>query len=345
MLELDMSLWEARAAEYDAAVDRLTKVLASRPEGIKADSLVSFANVLLEAGETLRAEDVLEQARRMLADASGTVAFGEVWALLARCAVRRNDLRTAMSQIGRGREAQALIETVDGRAARYLNALLQEVRAEVALAERDLGGARANLRQARDAFRDLGRPRDALRCLIDLGRTELDDQETRLACDTLRAAVKIAGSSGYVVEHRRAQVCLGEALVASGEVDDGAAILRRVLRESRRGRRDARALHAAACAMSIAMVARELPQDAVRYAELGLSSATHAAARARACLVLADAHVADGQSRLALKALKDAIDDAASTGQGAILQLAEDRVAQLDLGPDVFGAFQEATAG
>ena len=345
MLELDMSLWEARAAEYDAAVDRLTKVLASRPEGIKADSLVSFANVLLEAGETLRAEDVLEQARRMLADASGTVAFGEVWALLARCAVRRNDLRTAMSQIGRGREAQALIETVDGRAARYLNALLQEVRAEVALAERDLGGARANLRQARDAFRDLGRPRDALRCLIDLGRTELDDQETRLACDTLRAAVKIAGSSGYVVEHRRAQVCLGEALVASGEVDDGAAILRRVLRESRRGRRDARALHAAACAMSIAMVARDLPQDAVRYAELGLSSATHAAARARACLVLADAHVADGQSRLALKALKDAIDDAAATGQGAILQLAEDRVAQLDLGPDVFGAFQEATAG
>ena len=344
MLELAIALWQARSSEYDAAVERLSKVLSSRPDGLKADSLVSFANVLLEAGETLRAEEVLEQARRMLSDASGTVAFGEVWALLARCAVRRNDLRTAMSQIGRGREAQALIETVDSHAARYLNALLQEVRAEVALAERDLSGARANLRQARDAFRDLGRPRDALRCLIELGRTELDDQETRLACDTLRAAVKMAGSTGYMAEHRRAQICLGEALVASGEVDDGAAILRRVLRESRRGRRDPRALHAAACAMSIAMVARDLPQDAVRYAELGLSCATHAAAQARACLVLADAQVADGQPRLALRALKDAIDAAAATGQGAILQLAEDRVANLDLGADVMSAYAEASA-
>lgn len=344
MLELDIALWEARSAEYDQAVARLTKVLAHRPDGLKADALVSFASVLLEAGETARAEGVLEQARRMLSDASGTVAFGEVWALLARCAVRRNDLRSAMSQIGRGREAQALIETVDSKAARYLNALLQEVRAEIALAERDLGGARANLRQARDTFRDLGRPRDALRCLIDLGRTELDDQDTRLACDTLRAAVKMAGGSGYVAEHRRAQICLGEALVAAGEVDDGAAILRRVLRESRRGRRDARSLHAAACAMAIAMIARELPQDAVRYAELGLSCSTHAAARARACLVLADAQVADGQPRLALKALRDAIDAASATGQGAILQLAEDRVAALDLGPDAFHIFAEAAA-
>jgi tetratricopeptide (TPR) repeat protein len=345
MLELDMALWEARSAEYDGAVARLTRVLSHRPAGLKADALVSFASVLLEAGETHRAEEVLEQARRMLSDATGTVAFGEVWALLARCAIRRSDLRGAMTQIGRGREAQALVETMDTRAARYLNALLQEVRAEIALAERDLGGARANLRQARDTFRDLGRPRDALRCLIDLGRTELDDQDTRLACDTLRAAVKMAGASGYVAEHRRAQICLGEALVSAGEVDDGAAILRRVLRDSRRGRRDVRSLHAAACAMAIAMVARDLPQDAVRYAELGLSCASHSAARARACLVLADAQVADGQPRLALRALREAIDAASATGQGAILQLAEDRVAALDLGPEAFSIFAEAAAG
>jgi tetratricopeptide (TPR) repeat protein len=280
----------------------------------------------------------------MVADAAGTVAFGQVWALLARCAVRRNDLRTAMSLIGRGREAQALIQDVDPRAARVLEALLQEVRAEVALAERDLSGARTNLRQARDAFRDLGRPRDALRCLIDLGRTELDDQDVALASDTLRAAVQMAGTAGLVVELRRAQVGLGEALVALGEVDDGVTILRRVLRESRRGRRDARSLHAAASAMSIAMIARELPQDAVRYAELALSSATHDASRARACLVLADAHVADDQPRLALGALRDAIDAAGATGQGAILSMAEERVAGLELGPDAFAAYEEAIA-
>ena len=330
-LRLQSALWLATAGEVEEALERFEEAVSAASDAVDPNALVRFASVLLDAGENRRAEDILARVRSMMGKLGSARALGEVWALLARCAVRRNDLAGAMSFVGRGREAQALIADMDARASRLLEALLQEVRAEVALAERDLAAARTNLRQARDTFRDLGQPTDAIRCLVDLGRAELDDGDAGLAADTFRAAIGLAATAGLMGEMRRARIGLGESHVCVGNVDEGATILRRVLRESRRGRGDMRSLTAAATGMARAMVARELPQDALRYGKLALESATSDAARARAHLLVAEAHIAAGEHRKAIRALQEATRAAASTGQGHLHAQAEDRLIELEL--------------
>jgi tetratricopeptide (TPR) repeat protein len=235
-----------------------------------------------------------------------------------------------MAELALARDWHERTAQRDQVAGRALQALLQEVRAEVALAEGDLHTTRTNLKQARDTFRDLERPADAIRCLNDLGRIELDDGESQRAVDTFRAAVSLASTAGLRKEQRRARVGLGEALVYVGTVDEAAAILRTVLRESRSGQEDRRTLSSASVAMARVMLARGLARDAERYVELSLSHRPAGPTAARAHLVRADALLSVGQIRQARRALREAASLAERSGQAALRKHAEERLEVLE---------------
>ncbi|MCB9728930.1 MAG: protein kinase [Deltaproteobacteria bacterium] len=301
--------------------------------GGRADvgGLIRLGAVLLQTGEGVRAEPVLLRARAASTPDTSPVLHGELSALLARCAVRRNETHDAMAHLGCARETLTLLQPVDARAARALEALIQEVRAEVALAEGDAHGTRTNLRQARDAFRDLGLPADAIRCLVELGRVELDDGEPTRASETFRAAMSLAKSAGLQGELRRARVGLGEALVGLGDCEKGASVIRRVLREAGGICGDARAVGEAAVGLAFAMLALELPEDALRYAERALAGTPPPLVRARALYALSEARAASGQMRVAARTLAETRLAARAAGHGLLAARAEERLIDLEM--------------
>ncbi|MGM0576330.1 MAG: protein kinase domain-containing protein [Myxococcota bacterium] len=318
----------ARAGDVDGAVSCFDGALAIPGRAPDVAELVQLGSVLLDMGEIGRGEQVLLQARERLSDHVGAAVLGQLAALLARCAIRRNDVAEAMAHLGCARETLALLRPVDARAARGIEALTQEIRAEVALAEGDASGTRTNLRQARDAFRDLGRPADAIRCLVDLGRVELDDQEPSRAADTLRAAVGLAGAAGLDGELRRARTGLGEALVALGETERGAGVIRRVLREVEG---DAQAVTAAAVGMARAMLALDLREDALRYAERALVEGASTVTRCRALFALGEAKLRSAQTRVAARAFQEAERLAHAAGHGLLEAAVHERLTDLEL--------------
>ena len=288
--------------------------------------LVAFAAALLDVGEDAPAAAVLQQAREGLGPAHGAasgprVLDGELAALLGRTEARAGRLEQAEAYLTQAREVVQALRHVDARGARGVEALAQQVRAEVAVAAGDAEGARTNLRQARDAFRDLGRPVEAIRCLVRLGQVELDAGSVTRAADTFRAARTLGQAAGLRAEDLRARVGLGEALVACGEAEEGTRLLRTALREAASAGGD---VAGAALGMARAMLARGLGADALRYGSRALKAAAGPGQRARACLVLADA--ARGSHR-AMRHLEEAVGYAREAGDGLLLAEAERRLA------------------
>lgn len=321
----------ALAGDVAEALAHFEETLARTGGRADVGGLIRLGAVLLETGEGLRAEPVLLRARAAATVDTSPVLHGKLSALLARCAVRRNEIHDAMAHLGCARETLSLLQPVDARAARALEALIQEVRAEVALAEGDAHGTRTNLRQARDAFRDLGLTADAIRCLVELGRVELDDGEPTRASETFRAAVGMAKSAGLQGELRRARIGLGEALVGLGDCEKGASVIRRVLREAGGACGDSRALGEAAVGLAFAMLALDLPEDALRYAERALADSPTPVSRARALFALAEARASSGQMRVAARTLAETRLAARAAGHGLLAARAEERLIDIEM--------------
>jgi serine/threonine protein kinase/tetratricopeptide (TPR) repeat protein len=332
-LRIDGARLRALAGDVGGAVERFEETVGDGVNHVKSDAgaLVRFGSVLLDLGERDRAEHVLERARKVLRHDEQPGLYAQLAALLSRCAIRRNASDEAMVLLGRSREVVRPLRQLDARLARSIEALIQEVRAEIALADGDAEATRTNLRQARDGFRDLGRSADAIRCLNELGRVELDDEQPGNAADIFRAATRLANTLGLATEARRARAGLGEALVGSGDTEEGTAILRRVMREAGGRCRDRTALASAAVGLSRAMVSRELPEDATRYAELALADAVDPTVAVRAHLALAEAQMMAGNARHAVRTFQKAADAACAAGHGLLRSRADTRLVDLEL--------------
>ena len=315
-LRFDAARLMARAGDVTAALRCFETVMEQDEDRVDSESLVRFAAILLEAREHTRAEAILLRARKRLGERAEASCFGEMAALLSRCAVRRAAIGEAMALLGRAREAIELLRRGAARETRALEALVQEVRAEVALAEGDADATRTNLAQARDAYRDLGRSRDAIRCLVQLGRLELDDGEPSRAADTFRAASGLAQRAGLLGPTRHARIGLGESLVALGEIDEGTAILRRMLRECS----EPNTIAAVTTALADAMNRCGFGEDAVRYAERALGLATAPRQRVRALYALAAARMLAGDYRRAARVLVDATATVGVAGHGLLAE-------------------------
>lgn len=316
----------ARAGDIRGAVASWDASLRAGVGQQRPTELLGFAGALLDLGEQERASQVLEHVGAAIDPAVAPRSFAEVLALKARAAVRRSDPARAMTWLNEARVATERLKRTDARAARALEALTQEIRAEIATSEGDRETARVNLRQARDAFRDLGRHAEALRCLIDLGRLELEGDMASRAGDTFRAALRLAAAAGLGREVFRAEVGLGEALTALGEVDEGAALLRRCLR--RAGDADeSGGLALAAVAMARAMLRRGLWADAQRYVERARTSAPSRAVLARAWQCEGESWLGQGQARKGARALNQALALASECGDGLLRRQIEVRLA------------------
>ena len=330
-LNLDAARLLARAGDVPAAIERFEAALRGTTSSLSPDSLVALGAALFDVGEVDRAETVLLRARAAISAGGSARVFAELAAHLARCAVKRRELGDAMAHLGRAREAVDLLRPVDARGARGLEALVQIVRADVALAEGDAEATRTNLRQARDAYRDLGRPADAIRCLNDLAVVELDSGEVTRATDTFRAAVGLARAAGLAGELRRARTGLGTGLVREGKLDEGTQILRRVLREAGGRVRDTRAVADAAIGLAAASLARGLGTDAERYAARASGEKAPAVSRVRALALLAEVRIADGQLRQAARDLQDAHALATVAQHGLLRASTEERLFDLEI--------------
>jgi len=315
-LQLRAAHMRARAGDIRGAVaawDHSVRAGAGRG---RPTELLKFAAVLLEIGEKERAAQVLEHVGTLLDPGAQPRAFAEGLALTSRACAQRGDLARAMSVLAEARVAIERLKRGDARAARGLEALAQEIRAEIAVSQRDRETARTNLRQARDAFRDLGRHADALRCLVDLGRLELEGEDAARAVDTFRAAGRLASAAGLGREILRAEVGLGEALVAIGEVDDGTHLLRRCLRQATDADDASSGFALAATGMARAMLRRCLWADAARYAERALMATRMGRVASRALLAEAEAHIGQDQPRRAARALEEGRRVALALGDG-----------------------------
>jgi len=256
--------------------------------------------------------------------------MGEWLVLRAKSTLQRGDLTGAAVALQRARDLADQVARSDARTSRGLQALVQEARAELALATGDREAARTNFRQARDAFRDLGQHGDALRCLIALGEVELQMRDLRRAADTFRAASRLAATAGLVREEILAEVGLGETEIALGELDEGGqrlrAAFRRVAAEDEEGALGARA----ALGMAHAMLARRLFADVFRYTERARGLSKNAAIAARAGLVEAQAYLGQEQPRKANNALQVAFEAARAASDALLVERVRQMRADLE---------------
>jgi serine/threonine protein kinase/tetratricopeptide (TPR) repeat protein len=274
--------------------------------------LVALGASLLTVGQDSAASEVLEMAKRGIVRTQGTrLESGRLWALLARCTVRQNDGEKAMEYLTHSKELVDELRNDDARAARLLEALVQEIRAEIATAEGDADAARFNLRQASDAFRDLGIMGSATRALLMLGQVELDIEEYTRAADTFKACVTLSLAQGLVREAGLAQVGCGAAMLRIGQAEEGTQLLRSVLR----GRRVAQ--FEATNALGYAMLQRGLKADAARYGDRARTLAGSDGQRARALLLLSKSQESFPQ---ALRYLDEGRRLLRSSGNGVLLR-------------------------
>ncbi len=330
----------ARAHDRDAARSSVGAAVAAAEHHVA--ELVAFAGALLdtdlyaEAGQVLRAAHQASSAQ----PSRPRAVEAELLALSARCLLRLgrdgdSRVNVAVGYLNDAMQRVSGLRHVDARRARAIEALVQQVRAEVALAEGDAETARVNLGQARDAFRDLGRSSEAISCLIDLGRLELLVQSWQRAVDTFRAALSVATSAGLRHAQRRAAIGLGEAMLFDGRSEEGTRRLRQALREVAQAG-DVRAKAEASLAMARAMLIRDLRPDALRYAEKAREQATDAVTEARALLMMAEA--TDMQHR-ALRWIRDAQILANSAGHAILAAAAATRFIELG-GERAFGVHE-----
>ena len=273
--------------------------------------LVALGASLLTVRQDGAASEVLEMAKRGIVKNDGTrLESGRLWTLLARCAVRQNDGSKALEYLASSRDVIKELRHDDARGARLLEALVQEVRAEIAISDGDPDAARLNLRQASDAFRDLGIMGSATRALLMLGQVDLDTEENSRALDTFKACVALATAQGLARETGLAQVGCGTAMLRTGRTDEGVQLLRKVLR----GRRVAQV--EATLALGEAMLVRGLKADAARYGDRARTIAGSDGERARALLLLSRAQ--EGLTQ-ALRLLEDARRLLRNSGNGILL--------------------------
>jgi len=335
--ELEIANLRARAGDINGAVqafDASSKAVERMGGERRPTALLRFARTLLDMGEQERADQALSAAEPIVRDqqvaAERPQTLGEWLVLCGRSAMLRGDYASAAMALQRGKEVAESFARSDARASRALQALVQEVRAELAVSMGDAESARTNFRQARDAFRDLGQQTDALRCLVALGEVELQVLDLRRAADTLRAASRLAAAAGLVREELRAEIALGEAELLLAGVDDGSQRLRAAFKRVTVENEDEALQGRAQLGMAHAMAARRLWVDVFRYAEKARAGSRSAALIARAHLVEADAHLGQDQARKAHKALELALDAARVAADGLLLERVKARLAGLD---------------
>ncbi|MCC6623484.1 MAG: protein kinase [Deltaproteobacteria bacterium] len=335
--ELEIANLRARAGDVSGAIQSFSSStsISERQGGERRPTaLLRFARTLLDLGEEARADEALMAAEPIVRDPKVArerpLVLGEWLVLRGRAALVRGDFASAAVALQNGKEVADLIARADARGSRALHALVQEVRAELAVAMGDGEAARTNFRQARDAFRDLGQHSDALRCLVALGDVELALHDLRRANDTLRAASRLAATAGVVREEIRAEILLGECELRLSGIDDGGQRLRAAFRRVTVDQEDEALVARASLGMAHAMVARRLWADALRYAEKARTSTRAAAVIARAHVVEADAHAALEQPRKARLALDAALEAARGAADGLLYAAIKDRIAALD---------------
>ncbi len=320
--ELEVANLYARAGDIKGALDSFQASARTGGER-RPTALLRLARSLIDLGEEGRAADALDMAQSALEAPEGrgdghARALGEWLVLSARTTLKRGDLSGAASALQRARDLADQLARQDARTSRWLQALVQETRAELALATGDREAARTNFRQARDAFRDLGQHGDALRCLIALGEVELAMRDLRRAADTFRAASRLAATAGLAREELLAEVGLGETELLLGEIDEGTHRLRAAFRRVGVEDEEAQLGARAALGMAQAMLARRLHADVYRYTERARAASRGPAIAARAALIEAQAQLGQGQARKAHKALQDAA-EAARLASDALL--------------------------
>ena len=235
---------------------------------------------------------------------------GRAVALLARCALRRNDLESARDRLEQARELVAKLRHEDAMRSRTLEALTQQVHAEVAIASGDLAAARTNLRQASEAFRQTNRPEEAIRALLALCGVEHDAGEHRRAADTARACAALARAAGLNKELSLAEARQAAAMLHIGQREEGCQMLRRLLREGNR-----ESLSEVMLALAEASTMIGMRQDAMRYAE---SAGAHARSERHRGLVLAAyASALDGKFQ-AVRYLNEALVILKACGEGIL---------------------------
>jgi|GEM_PF-1524088 len=321
----------ARAHDRRRACELVPEAVAAAEHQVA--ELVALAGALLDTDLNAEAGHILRAAQQASNAQTGSPRAVEarLLTLSARCLLRlgRDDghsrIHLAVGYLGDAMQRVHSLRHVDARTARGIEALIQQVRAEVALAEGDADKARVNLSQARDAFRDLGRSSDAIACLIELGRLELLGEAWSRAVDTFRAALSVATAAGLRHAQRRAAIGLGEAMLSNGQAEEGTRRLRQALREVSHAN-DTRARSEASLAMARAMLVRDLRADALRYAEKAREQAKDRSTEARALLTMAES--TDMQHR-ALRWAKDAEVMARAAGHGILAATAAARFAEL----------------
>ncbi|MFT7583242.1 MAG: hypothetical protein ACI9MR_004928, partial [Myxococcota bacterium] len=309
----------ARAGDVGGALQSYDASIRAGAVHHRPTALLGFASLLLEIGESDRAHRVIEGVKMAIDGTKELRAAAELSALEARVQVRRGSQDKAMARLTEARQRTEQLKRTDARGARALEALNQEIRAEVAVLAGDGDAARLNLKQARDGFRDLGREADALRCLVDLGFLELESNLASRAVDTFRAATRLAAAADLDRETLRADIGLGTALVGIGELDEGMRHLRHGLK-SARADGDTATFAVASLGMAQAMIARGLFVDAMRYVERGVAACDAPRVLARALLIEGEAWAGQDQPRKAQRAAERAAEVAQRTGDGLLIK-------------------------
>ncbi len=316
-LQLRAATMRACAGDVARAVTSFDASVRCGMSRHRATELLAFATLMLENGEIQRAQAILDGVRSVPQYASAPKACAGSAILAARAAVRRSDGVSAMSELARARASLAQLRRTDARGARALEGLAQEARAEVALLEGDLDSAQMNLQQSHASFRDLGMIRDAVRCLIQLGRRELDAKHPRRALATFKAAHDIAIAHGYGLAAIDAETGRGDASVALSELEDGARLLRSALKASvASGYKEGVAR--ASLGLGRTTLARGMWADAVRHAERAVAESDDAALTCDAWLLQADALVTGSQGRRAQRCIEQAHSQLGSIWDGTL---------------------------
>jgi len=334
--ELEVANLRAKAGDVNGAVASFEASAKTGGER-RPTALLRFARTLLSLGEKERAAQALDLAQGVLEGGAAdgpkeghTRALGEWLVLRAKSTLLRGDLTGAAVALQKARDLADQVARSDARASRGLQALVQETRAELAIATGDREAAHTNLRQARDAFRDLGQHGDALRCLVALGEVEVQLQDLRRAADTFRAASRLAATAGLMRDEILAEVGLGETELALGELDEGGQRLRSALRkvsaEDEEGALGARV----ALGMAHAMAARHLWADVLRYAARVRSLSRSPGMLARAGLVEAQAHLGQAQPRKAMKSIQEAFEAARLSADALLVERVREARAELE---------------
>lgn len=337
--ELEIASLRAKAGDLSGAIQSFDASARSGGER-RPTALLRFARTLLGLGDSERAAQALDLVQSSLEESGAAKDLkhakttGEWFVLKAKAALVRGDLSGTGGCLQRARDLADAMARSDARGARGLSALVQEARAELALATGDREAARTNFRQARDAFRDLGLTGDALRCLVALGEVELEVRDLKRATDTFRAASRLAATAGLHREELMAEVGLGEAELLSGELDEGSTRLRAALRRVSAEDAEEVLIARVSLGMARAMVARRLWADVFRYAERARANSRSASIAARSFLAEAEAHVGLGEPRRAQKSLQEAHEAARASVDALLMERVRQARVELErLGP------------